>query len=120
MSIFIVNFSKHSSRLARSSSAFIFLLCYFSSSLAYAGTTEEETLHHLQSISSEMDSYKIRMETRIKKSEQLVKQNSELIARTHELLSKHQMGEGVLDEEIDDIEFLFSEIDRLQYEIDSN
>jgi hypothetical protein len=120
MSIFIINFSKHSPRLARNASVFIFSLCYFSSSLAFAGTIEDETLHHLQSISSEMDNYKTRMETRIKKSEQLVKQNSELIARTHELLSNHQIGEGVLDEEIDDIEFLFSEIDRLQHEIESN
>ena len=60
------------------------------------------------------------MEARIKKSEELVKQNSELIARTHELLLKHQTGESVLDEEIDDIDFLFSEIDRLQHEIESN
>lgn len=120
MNIYIVNFSKHSPRLARSLSVFVLSLCYFSSSLAFSGTTEEETLHHLQSISSEMDNYKTRMEARIKKSEELVKQNSELIARTHELLLKHQTGESVLDEEIDDIDFLFSEIDRLQHEIESN
>ena len=120
MSVFFINYPKHSPRLARGLSVFVFLLCYFSSSLALSGTTEEETLRHLQSISSEMDSYKTRMEERIKKSEQLVKQNSKLIARTHELLSRHETGEGVLENELDDIKFLFSEIDRLQYEIDSN